>query len=59
MRDITWLHLIYYTRLEARDEVVIYLHVELSLELEDAKAWEGVMLNASEPKIESLDDKEE
>ena len=46
-RDIMWLHHMYYCKPEARNEVVIYLQVALPFEPEDAKAREGVTLNAS------------
>ena len=54
-RDITWLCCMNYYKPEARNEVIVYLKVALPFEPEDAKAREGVTLNASEPKAESKD----
>ena len=59
MRDITWLNHMYYSKPEARDEVIVYLHIALSFEPEGAVAREGVTLNASEPKVKSKDNKKE
>ena len=42
---------------EDRDKVLVYPQVALSFKLKDAEEWEDVMLNASEPKIESKEDK--
>ena len=53
MRDITWLHCMYFGKPDARDEVVVYPQVALPFEPEDAKTREGVMLNASESKVKS------
>ena len=47
MRDITWLHHMYYGKPEARDKVIVYSQVELPFEPEDVEAREGVMLSAS------------
>ena len=47
-RDNMWLHHMYYSKSEA---VIVYL--------QDAKAGEGVMLNASEPKNKSKYDEKE
>ena len=55
-RDITWLHHVYYGKPEAREEVVLYLQIELPFQPEDAEARKGVTLKASEPKIKSKDD---
>ena len=41
----------YYGKQETNNEVVVYIQVAILLQLEEAR--EGVMLNASEPKIES------
>ena len=59
MRDITWLHCMYYGKPEARDEVIVYLQVALPFEPKNAEAREGVILNASEPKVKSKDDEKE
>ena len=59
MRDIMWLHCMYFGKPEARDKVVIYLQVALPFEPENAEAREVVTLNASEPKVESKDDEKE
>ena len=59
MRDITWLHHMYYSKSEARDKVIVYPPVALSFEPVDAEARESVMLNASELKVKSKDDKKE
>ena len=59
MRDIIWLHCMYYGKPEARNEVLVYPQVALPFEPEDAEAMEGVMLNASEPKAKSKDNEEE
>ena len=53
------LNCMYYGKPEARDEVLVYLKVALPFKLEDTKAREGLMLNASKPKIESKDNKKE
>ena len=58
-RDVTWLHHMYYSKPEVRDEVVVYRQVALPFEPEDAEAREGVMLNASQSKAESKNDKKE
>ena len=52
------LHHMCYGNSEARDEIAVYPQVALPLKLEDAEAREGVMLNASESKIESEDEKQ-
>ena len=57
MRDIMCLHHMYYCKPGARDKVMVYPQVALPFEPEDAKAREGVMLNASEPKVKSKDGK--
>ena len=49
MRDIMWLHCMYYSKPEARDYIIVYSQVALPFEPEDVEAREGVMLNASEP----------
>ena len=49
----------YYSKPEARDEVVVYPQVALPFEPKDAEAREGLMLNASEPKVKSKDDEKE
>ena len=54
-RDITWLHCVCYGKPEARDKFVVYPQVALPLKPEGAEAREGVMLNSSEPKVESKD----
>ena len=54
-----WLHHMYYGKPEAQDEVVVYPQVALPFEHEDAEARDGVMLNASEPNDESIDDQKE
>ena len=54
-----WLHCMYYGKSEARDKVVVYPQVALTFELEDAEARGDVMMNASEPKIESKNDEKE
>ena len=59
MRDIMWLHHMYNGKPEARDEVVVYLQVALPFKPEDVVARKGVTLNASEPKLESKDNKKE
>ena len=59
IRDIMWLHCMYYGKPEASDEVVMYPQVALPFKLEDAEAEESVKLNASEPKIESKDNEKE
>ena len=58
-RDIMWLHCMYYSKPEAREKVIEYPHVALPIEPEDAKAREGLTLNASEPKVEYKDDQNE
>ena len=58
-RDITWLHCMYYSKPEAKDEVIVYPQVALPFKLEGAEAREGVTSNASEPKVESKDDEKE
>ena len=58
-RDITWLYPMSYGRPGARDKIVVYLQVALPFELEDAEAREGVMLNASEPKVKSKNEEKE
>ena len=50
MRNIMWLHCMYYGKPEARDEVVVYPQVALYFEPEDVEAWEGVTSNTSGPK---------
>ena len=50
-RDIMQLHHIYYGKPKDREEVVVYLHIALPFEPEDAEAREGVTLNSSEPKV--------
>ena len=59
MRGITWLHCMYYSKPEARGEVVVYLQVSLHFKSEEAEGREGVMLNASETKVEFKDDEKE
>ena len=59
MRDTMWLHFVQCGKLEARDQVKAYPQVALLFKPEDAEAREGVMLNASELKVESKDDKRE
>ena len=59
MREIMWLHHMYYGKPEARDKVVVYLQAALPFEPSDAEAMEGVTLNAFEPKGESKDNKKE
>ena len=56
-RGIMWLHCMYYCKPEAEDEVVVCPPLTLPFEPDDAEAMEGMMLNASEPKAESKDDK--
>ena len=56
-RDIMWLHCMYYDKPETSDKAIVYLQVALPLEVEEAR--EGEMLNASLPKIESKDEKNE
>ena len=52
-RDIAWLHDMYYGKPEARDKIVVYLHMAILPVLEDAEARESVMINASESKTKS------
>ena len=59
MRDIMWLHHMYYGQPEAKDKVIVYPQVALPFEPQDAGAREGVMLNASEPKVESKNNEKE
>ena len=59
MRRIVWMHNIYYSKPEVRDEVLVYPQVALPLKLEDAEAREGLTLNASEPKIKFQDNEKE
>ena len=58
-RDIMWLYHMYYGKPEARDEAIVYPQVVLPFEPDDAEAREGVMFNASEPKVKSKNDKKE
>ena len=46
----------HYSKPEATDKVVVYPQVALPFKPEDARARDGVTLNASEPKVESKDD---
>ena len=48
----------YYYKPEASDELVVYPQVTLPLELEDAEAREGVIMNASESNIKSKEGEE-
>ena len=58
-RDIMWLHCMYYSKPEARNEVMVYIQIALSFELEDTAMREDVKLNASEPQFKSKDDEKE
>ena len=55
-RDVMWLHCMYYGNPETSNEVVVYQQVALPLELKEAEARDGVMLNASETDIKSHDE---
>ena len=46
-------------QVRSRDELIIYPQVALPLKPGDTNAMEGVMLNASEPKVESKYDEKE
>ena len=59
MQDIKWLHHMQYSKPEATDEIIVYPQLALLFEPNDAEAREGVTLNASEPIVESKDNKEE
>ena len=59
MRDIMWLHHMYYGKPEARDEDIVYPQVALPFKPEDAEARKGVTMNASEPKVKSKGEKKE
>ena len=59
MRDIMWLNCIYNGMPEFIDEVTVHPQLTLPFKPEDAEAREGVMMNASEPKVKSKDDKKE
>ena len=54
---IMWLYPMHYGKPEISNKVVVYTHVALLLEVEEAR--EGVVLNASEPKTESNDKENE
>ena len=55
-KEIMWLHCMCYRKQEARHKFIVYPQVASPFKLEDKEAKEGLMLNASEPKIKSADD---
>ena len=58
-QDIMWLHCMYYSKPEAKDEVIVYQQLALPFEPDDAEGREDMTLNVSKSKAKSKDNKKD